>query len=128
VTEGVSQRLDKWLWFARFCKTRSLAQKLCEGGHVKRDGQSLTKPATPVKPGDRLSVVLGPVRRTVIVQAPGDRRGPAPEAQTLYTEPEPPERLRDPVMDGGTLSRPAGMGRPTKRDRRALDQLKAMDP
>ncbi|WP_413204762.1 RNA-binding S4 domain-containing protein [Rhodospirillum sp. A1_3_36] len=127
MTGGESQRLDKWLWFARFCKTRSLAQKLCEGGHVKRDGQSLTKPATPVKPGDCLSVVLGPVRRTVIVQAPGLRRGPAPEAQTLYTEPEPPERLRDPVMEGGALLRPAGLGRPTKRDRRALEHFKGQD-
>ncbi len=118
------QRLDKWLWFARFCKTRGLAQKLCAAGHVKRRGESLVKPSTLVRPGDELTVLMGPVRRTVIVRLPGERRGPAPEAQTLYEEPAPPERLRDPVMDGSTPAhRLKGTGRPTKKERRQTERL-----
>ncbi|ABC20880.1 RNA-binding S4 domain-containing protein [Rhodospirillum rubrum] len=125
IDSPLSQRIDKWLWYARFCKTRGLAQTLCAAGHVKREGESLVKAATLVRPGDRLTLVLGPLRRTVVVRAAGARRGPAPEARTLYDEPEPAERLGDPTMEG--LSRPSGGGRPTKKDRRALDRWRAED-
>lgn len=121
---GGDQRLDKWLWFARFCKTRSLAQQLCASGHVRRNGQPVTKPATLVRPGDHLTLVLGPVRRRVIVRAPGARRGPAPEARGLYDEPDPPERINDPLTGGAPPQRPPGLGRPTKKDRRALARLR----
>ncbi|MGB0695416.1 MAG: RNA-binding S4 domain-containing protein [Rhodospirillaceae bacterium] len=119
-----SQRLDKWLWFARFCKTRSLAQKLCTGGHVKRDGASLTKPSAAIHIGDQLTLTLGPVRRRVVVLGLGARRGPAPEAQQLYDEPEPAERLIDPLAEGPAFPGPKSAGRPGKRDRRALQRLK----
>ncbi|GEO80411.1 RNA-binding S4 domain-containing protein [Pararhodospirillum oryzae] len=121
-----AQRLDKWLWYARFCKTRTLAQALCGAGHVRRDGQALLKPSTLVRPGDELALLLGPVQRHVVVRAPGTRRGPAPEAQTLYDEPTPPVRLVDPVAPPGGV-REAGSGRPTKKDRRALDRLRGGD-
>lgn len=116
-------RLDKWLWFARFVKTRGLAQDLCESGHVRLNGQSVSKASTPVKPGDELVLVLGPYRRFLRVLALGVRRGPAPEAQTLYEETAETERLT------GFLSefRPSGEGRPTKKDRRALDRLKGAE-
>lgn len=121
MTEGATKlRLDKWLWFARFVKTRGLAQSLCESGHVKLNGQTVTKASATVKVGDSLVLVLGPYRKTLVVQALGARRGPAPEAQALYEETDPPERLT------GFLSefRPGGEGRPTKKDRRATDRLK----
>ncbi len=86
-------RLDKWLWYARFAKTRALAQKLIEVGQVTVNGSPALKPSVPVHPGDRIAVVLGPVRRTVTVREIGARRGPPAEARGLYDEPAPPERL-----------------------------------
>lgn len=120
---AVRLRLDKWLWFARFVKTRGLAQDLCESGHVRLNGQPVSKASTTVKVGDELVLVLGPYRRFLRVLALGVRRGPAPEAQTLYEETAEAERLT------GFLSefRPGGEGRPTKKDRRALDRLKGFD-
>lgn len=119
-TPSPSIRLDKWLWHARFCKTRSLAQKWCASGHVSINGATVSKPAQSVKPGDVVTFLSGPYRRTVVVKAPGERRGPAPEAQTLYDEPEPPVKQTDDLMP----HRPRGLGRPTKKDRRALAALK----
>ncbi|MBB4284872.1 RNA-binding S4 domain-containing protein [Roseospira goensis] len=116
-------RLDKWLWHARFRKTRGLAQALCTGGHVRLNGTPVAKASVAVRPGDDLELILGPYRRRVRVVALGTRRGPAPEAQALYEETAPPERLHDPVM-APTLLRAAGSGRPTKRDRRAMDRLR----
>lgn len=86
-------RLDKWLWFARFTKSRAQAQELIARGQVRRNDMLVEKSSTEVEPGDILAVVLGPVRRTVTVAAIGERRGPASEAQALYKEPEPPFRL-----------------------------------
>lgn len=86
-------RLDKWLWFARFAKSRAQAQELIARAQVHCNGALVAKPATEVEPGDVLAIVLGPVRRTVTVAAIGLRRGPASEAKALYAEPEPPFRL-----------------------------------
>lgn len=86
-------RLDKWLWYARFAKTRGLVQKLIDRGQVSLNGTVAAKAGAVVGPGDRVAVVLGPVRRTVIILDTGDRRGPPGEARTLYDEPSPPERL-----------------------------------
>ena len=86
-------RLDKWLWFARFAKSRAQAQELIARGQVHRNGARVEKAATEIEPGDVLAIVLGPIRRTVTVAAIGERRGPASEAQALYAEPEPPVRL-----------------------------------
>ena len=87
---GPSLRIDKWLWFARLAKTRALAARLCEAGLVSVAGTPVAKPHHPVRVGDRLTVAQGRTRRRVVVQALGQRRGPAAEARLLYAEPEPP--------------------------------------
>ena len=113
-------RIDKWLWFARFFKTRSLAAELCNDGGVRLSGNVVSKAHTAVKPGDVLTFAQGRHIRVVKVLALGSRRGPAPEAQALYEDLSPPvpeERLEDPYRAPGT-------GRPTKRDRRAFDALR----
>ncbi|CUW37809.1 Ribosome-associated heat shock protein implicated in the recycling of the 50S subunit [Magnetospirillum sp. XM-1] len=84
--DATAQRLDKWLFFCRFFKSRALAANVVESGGVRLNGQSVAKPAHAVKPGDRLSFPAGPYTRTVEVVAPGTRRGPAPEAQGLYRD------------------------------------------
>jgi ribosome-associated heat shock protein Hsp15 len=90
--EAMSLRLDKWLWFARLAKTRSLAAKLCQDGKIAVGHTAAAKPHHPVRVGDAISFD-GPVRRRFIVRALGDRRGPAVEARLLYDEPEPPVRI-----------------------------------
>jgi ribosome-associated heat shock protein Hsp15 len=123
---AASVRLDKWLWFARFCKSRALAQKVIERGQVSINGGDTRKPSASLRVGDTLVAVLGPVKRTVIVKDVGERRGPATEAQMLYDEPAPPERLhRDEhgLKKGPMLVRAKGAGRPTKKDRRAIDKF-----
>jgi ribosome-associated heat shock protein Hsp15 len=87
-------RLDKWLWFARFAKTRSLAAKLCAGGGVTVCGAVIRKPGHFVRIGDALIVRQGHVLRRVSVLALGTRRGPPAEARALYAEPEPPIAVR----------------------------------
>ncbi len=123
---AASIRLDKWLWFARFCKSRALAQKVIERGQISINGGDTRKPSANVRIGDTVVAVLGPVKRTVIVKDVGERRGPAPEAKELYDEPAPPQRLhRDDhgVKKGPLLVRAKGTGRPTKKDRRAIDKF-----
>jgi ribosome-associated heat shock protein Hsp15 len=90
-----SLRLDKWLWFARFARTRSLAAKLCAGGAVTIGGATVTKPGQPVRIGDVVTVEQGRSLRRVTVLALGERRGPHAEARNLYAEPEPPRARRD---------------------------------
>jgi ribosome-associated heat shock protein Hsp15 len=87
---GGSQRIDKWLWYARMARTRSLAARLCEAGRVTVGGAAVVKPHHPVRIGDRLTVVQGRQRRGLIVLGLGDRRASAPVARLLYDEPEPP--------------------------------------
>ncbi|KIL97965.1 Ribosome-associated heat shock protein implicated in the recycling of the 50S subunit [Paramagnetospirillum magnetotacticum MS-1] len=81
-----SIRLDKWLFFCRFFKSRALAANVVESGAVRLNGAPVTKPAHGVRPGDRVAFPAGPYIRTVEVLAPGTRRGPAPEAQGLYRD------------------------------------------
>jgi ribosome-associated heat shock protein Hsp15 len=83
-------RLDKWLWFARFFKTRSLAATVIAAGGVRLNGAVISKPAQGLRVGDELVFPTGKRRRRVTVQALGERRGPAPEARALYREEEPP--------------------------------------
>lgn len=110
-------RLDKWLWQARFFKTRSLAAKVVAGGHVRVNSTRVSKPAHSVGPGDGLTFTAGNRVRVVRILALGTRRGPAPEAQALYEDLSPPVE-RDP-------SAPRAQGaRPTKKDRRTLDQTR----
>jgi ribosome-associated heat shock protein Hsp15 len=108
-------RLDKWLWQARFFKTRSLAAREISAGHVRVNGDKTEKPARAVTPGDVLTFVQARRVRVVRIEALGTRRGPAPEAQTLYIDLSPDEdnRAQNPSYEG--------KGRPTKRDRRSLD-------
>jgi ribosome-associated heat shock protein Hsp15 len=82
-------RLDKWLWHARFVKTRGLAAKLCEGG-IRIDGVLVAKPGAAVRPGQVLTFVLGRHVRVIELVAVGVRRGPADEARTLYRDLAPP--------------------------------------
>ena len=86
-------RLDKWLWFARFCKSRALAQKLIERGQVTLNGAVVEKVSAAVRPGDKLELIIGPRKRRVEVKDVTDHRGPATEARTLYEETAAPERL-----------------------------------
>ena len=85
-------RLDKWLWHARIAKSRSLAARLVEAGHVRINGLRADGPAKPVKPGDVLTIALERTVRVLEIVALGERRGPASEARTLYEDlsPEPP--------------------------------------
>jgi len=115
-------RLDKWLWQARFFKSRSLAAAAVEEG-VRIDGLRVAKPSRGIGPGETLTFVQGRRVRVVRVLALGTRRGPAAEAQALYEDLTPPEPPRDRPGDGAQAPQTEG-ARPTKRDRRALDALK----
>lgn len=108
-----TQRLDQWLWHARFFKTRGLATKLVSGGHVRVDSTRVSKPAHPLRPGVTLTFPQARRIRVIRVEALATRRGPAPEALALYTDltPEPEDRLPpNPKFEG--------KGRPSKKDRR----------
>ncbi|MFT7595708.1 MAG: ribosome-associated heat shock protein Hsp15 [Paracoccaceae bacterium] len=121
------QRLDKWLFQARFFKTRSLAAKQVSGGHVRVNDNRAGKPAHGVAPGDVLTFAQGRQVRVVRIEALAERRGPAPEAQALYVDLSP--ESEDPSRDADKAHDPAsrnprydGKGRPDKRDRRALER------
>ncbi|HEY1798753.1 MAG TPA: RNA-binding S4 domain-containing protein [Stellaceae bacterium] len=87
-----TRRLDQWLWFARFVKSRSLAARLCTGGAVSVNGEKAKKASQAIRPGDLLGLRLGKSRRQIRIVALGDRRGPALEARGLYDEIEVEER------------------------------------
>ncbi len=108
-------RIDKWLWFARFYKTRGLAATTVGAGHVRVNGDKVHKPAHTLRPGDVLTLPQGDRIRVVRVLAMGNRRGPAPEAQTLY---EDLTEVKDVLPPAPQYE---GQGRPTKRDRRMID-------
>lgn len=118
-------RLDKWLWFARVVKSRTLAASLVEDGKVRLNRERTTKPSQSVRIGDVLTIAVGPRIRVLEVAAIGSRRGPASEAQTLYVDRSPPMSVTRPDPAGG--ERPSGAGRPTKRDRRRIDRLTEPD-
>ena len=120
-----SRRLDKWLWYARFFKSRSLATKFCASGKLRLNEKVVRKAHYGLRVGDVLTFPRGPHIRVVRVVGLGTRRGPAPEAQALYDDLDPPQaRKKDgprPVQQAG---REPGSGRPTKRERRETDRLK----
>lgn len=121
-------RLDKWLWFARFVKSRSLATKLVAGGNMRVNGAPTQKAHHAVKAGDVLTFALGPHIRVIRIAALGIRRGPAPEARLLYDDLDPPAPpSQGKPAEPGLAEREAGAGRPTKRDRRQIDRLKPRD-
>ena len=119
-------RVDKWLWAARFCKTRSAATAAVAGGRAKVNGLAV-KPSHDVVIGDRVELTLGDRRWVVVVTGLADRRGPASAAAVLYEE--TPESIEERARRTAErrLARPLGAdleGRPTKRDRRLLDALR----
>jgi ribosome-associated heat shock protein Hsp15 len=120
---GAAIRLDKWLWHARFLKSRSLATKLAQSGKIRLNGETTGKAHQAVRPGDVLTFPLGPHIRVIRVLAPGARRGPAPEARTLYDDLDPPRPRPSEDRPAAAARREPGAGRPTKTDRRAIDKL-----
>jgi ribosome-associated heat shock protein Hsp15 len=114
-TATVKLRVDKWLWFARFYKTRGLASSKVTGGHIRVNGTKIAKASYGISVGDVLTLPQGNQIRVVKVLALGTRRGPAPEAQTLY------EDMTEPKDDVPATPKFEGKGRPTKRDRRKID-------
>ncbi len=119
-------RIDKWIWAARFAKTRSAATDLVLAGHVKVGGERV-KPAREIRPGETVEIRLGPTRRTVVVTALADRRGSATVAATLYEETPESIEQRERIQVERRLARPLGADlheRPTKQDRRRLDALR----
>ena len=121
-SDAESQRVDQWLWHARFFKTRTLAAKHCIAGHVRSGGSAITKAHHQVRVGDVLTFAQGRYVRVVKVLALAVRRGPAPEARSLYEDLKPPETSQ--ALPAGGARRPPGSGRPTKRERRRLDRLR----
>ena len=116
-------RVDKWLWAARLCKTRSLATEAVKGGLAQVNGQRV-KPSKEIGPGDRVEITIGQTRRAVVVLGVAERRGPAKEAQLLYAETAESIAAREAAAAERRLATPPtfdGGGRPTKRDRRRLD-------
>lgn len=117
-------RIDKWLWAARFYKTRSLATEEIDKGRVRINDLEV-KPAKEVKVGDTVVLRQGPVTRTLVVRGISDKRGGAPQAQLLYDETEASLKQREQLAEQRSLE-PANTqehGRPTKRDRRSIDKV-----
>jgi ribosome-associated heat shock protein Hsp15 len=119
-----AMRIDKWLWAARAFKTRSLAATACDGGKVDLNGEA-AKPAKQVRGGVRVEITIVGGRRILKVLGLSERRGPAPEARLLYEDltPPAPPRARQPKPP----YRVPGTGRPTKRERRAIDRLRGFE-
>lgn len=118
-------RLDKWLWAARFFKTRSLATAAIEGGHAHLSGNRV-KPAHSVRVNDEIIITRGTERMTVRVLTLSDKRGPAPVAQTLYEETPESVARREQIALAPVESGRRG-GRPTKQDRRRLSRVRGFN-
>jgi len=125
MNDAAGLRLDKWLWFARFFKSRSQATQFCQAGKLRVDGTIVKKAHFAVRPGQVLTFARGRQVRVIKVVALGTRRGPAPEAQALYEDLSPPmpAATASDAPASAPLAREPGAGRPTKRDRRQLDRL-----
>ena len=128
---GGTLRLDKWLWFARFFKTRTLATRFVQSGKLRVNTVTMAKPHYSVKSGDVLTFALRSGVKVVKVVNLGARRGPAAEARTLYDDLSPPPPPNDAAGGDGAVAgagpvapRDAGAGRPTKRERRDTDRLR----
>ncbi len=122
---GKKIRIDKWLWAARFYKTRSLASEAIKGGKVSVNSQR-AKPSREVELGNTLVLRQGSDEKTVIVQALSDKRGPATVAQQLYQETADSLQKREKEKELRKLAavqRPHGEGRPTKRSRRQIHRF-----
>ena len=122
--EDEKVRLDKWLWAARFFKTRSLATEAINGGKVHLNGERV-KPGRAIKLGDQLTVRQGRFEKQITIDGLASKRGPAKVAQTLYTESAESIALREKILEQERLIKmDHTAGRPEKHDRRRLRQLK----
>ncbi|MFN4271692.1 MAG: RNA-binding S4 domain-containing protein [Aliihoeflea sp.] len=117
------QRIDRWLFFARVVKSRSLAAKLVAAGKVRRNREKLDQPSGLVGPWDVLTVTLERQVLVYRVLAAGSRRGPAPEARLLYEDLSPPAESK-PSTEAEVATREPGAGRPTKKERREIDRFR----
>ncbi len=121
-----SLRIDKWLWQARFFKSRTLAGKFVNGGSLRLNGAKIAKAHHVVRVGDVLTFPLGPHIRLIKIEQLGTRRGPATEARTLYEDLDPPQPKpkTEKPLTAPAAKREKGAGRPTKRERRLTDKLR----
>lgn len=119
-------RVDKWLWYARVVKSRSLAQGIIKSGKVRVNSTRVSSPSSNISIGDVLTITLDRQIKILKVQAPGERRGPAPEAQLLYEDLSPaPAKKEDIVWTTNTVAvRDEGAGRPTKKQRRETTRFR----
>lgn len=120
------QRIDRWLWHARVVRTRALAAALAESGHVRVNGQRVTTSSRPIRVGDVLTIALPAGVRILRAMAFAGRRGGSGEARLLFEDLSPPARGTDATPAGPR--REHGAGRPTKRERRAIDRLRQRGP
>ena len=120
---GARQRIDKWLFFTRVAKSRSLAQGLLNSGHVKVNGTSIRQPSFQVKIGDKLEIKLERRDIILVVKSAGLRRGPYEEAKLLYEDLTPPREVTERLTALEQAQRVRGSGRPTKKERRETDRL-----
>ena len=122
-------RLDKWLWYARFMKSRSKATKFCQTSRFRVNGSIVAKAHCLVKQSDILTFSIGGNIKIIKILKLGVRRGPASEAQSLYEDRSPPVSLNaeDHKIAPHVGRRELGSGRPTKQQRRAIDKLMAKD-
>lgn len=117
-----SQRIDRWLWHARMVRTRASAAALAQSGHVRLNGQRIKAPACAVRPGDVLTIALPNVVKVLRVIGFSPRRGGSSDAKCLFEDLSPPKEQKKSIPD--LLRREPGTGRPTKKDRRAVDRLR----
>ncbi|MBB3353946.1 RNA-binding protein [Rhizobium sp. L9] len=120
---GSRQRIDKWLFFTRVVKSRSLAQSHVQSGHVRINGERCSHPSQTVKPGDRVELTLERRDVILIVRLAGERRGPYEEARLLYDDQSLPPDETKRLTPFEQATRATGTGRPTKKERRAIDRL-----
>jgi len=128
-TTEAAVRIDKWLWAARFYKTRSAAQQAVEGGKVRLNGER-TKPAKELRSGDQLAIHIGPYEWLVTVTRLSDKRGPAAVARTLFEEDAASCARREEQIALRRFAADPGhdrSGRPTKRERRQLERWRGND-
>ena len=119
-------RLDKWLWYARFFKTRAMATRAIAGGRFRLNGEVMSKPHRAAIIGQTLIFAQADTIRVIRIVALGTRRGPACEAMLLYEDlaPPQPKQAKTTAEDSDFEAREKGAGRPTKRERRLTDRLK----
>ena len=122
-------RIDKWLWYARFFKSRTLASKLCTSGKLRLNCKLICKGHATLKEVDVLTFPKEDDVRVIKVVSIATRRGSASEAATLYEDLEPAKsaKVKKITLVSGIATREAGTGRPTKADRRAIDKLREYD-